>query len=175
MNFKQWILNEINQLNFKDWLKTKNYKSLRIDYENEEETNYSIITNLKDDSFIHFTLQDRAYQILKSKKLLNNAPYEKFLYPGVHAISLNFGYYVKDVQTKHIKEKATPENPMVAIVFKTKTMPDRGIGQQEEVNWTRDVPLMNPVIISANEAIKILKNNKPKMDKEYDMYAIQYV
>ena len=86
------------------------------------------------DVFVHFTTQDRAEQIVASKKLMMRPPYEKFGGDGIYAVSAVWGDFVPKTQTTHTKG-----GPLVAIVFKTSTKPDYGF--VEEVVWRRDVSL----------------------------------
>lgn len=120
--------------------------------------------NLADDSFIHFTLEDRAKEIIKEGKLLSNPPYKTFGISGVQAISVTHGEYVPSVQTTHIERGEESESDeVVAILFKTNTMPK--VGYPEEVIWpeNKNVNLINPKIISQEEAIRLLK---PKSEED---------
>lgn len=132
-------------MNFKEWL--EKFKEM----------------NLKDDYFIHFTPLYRAKQILKDKKLLLRPPYKKFGTDYVNAVSTTYGRHVPEVQTTHIKEQ-----PIVAILFQTDTMPDRGY--PEEVTWEQDVILKNPKIISKGAAVNMLA---PYRENSED-YEIKY-
>ena len=111
-----------------------------------------IIKNIKDDLFIHFTPKDRAEQIVESGKLLFNPPYEKFGIEAIGAISAIWGEFVPGVQTTHIDG-----DDIVAVLFKTNSIPK--YGYVEEVLWGNDVALINPQIISKEDAIKILRTN----------------
>ena len=139
-------------MDFKTWLsKEKNVKTLDI----------------SDEYFVHFTTEDRAKQILKSNKLLIKPPYEKFGTDTVDAVSTMLGVYVPNVQTNHIK-KENPLEKIVAVRFQTSVLPVSGY--PEEVKWDRDVKLINPKIISEEEAISMLL---PKDDERED-YKIKY-
>lgn len=171
MKFKLWLENESTDL--LNWLKSKPQSTLTKSWEDEHTTDYLITTKLKDDSFIHFTLKDRALKILETKKILSKPPHERYLYFGAYAISVNFGYLVEDVQINHVKENETKENPAVAVKFKTNTFPHRKIGHPEEINWDRDVSIIGAEIIKVSDALNMLKNNKPNL-KENDGYSIEY-
>lgn len=120
-----------------------------------------ISVNLSEDSFIHFTYEDRATQIIKSGKLLSDPPYAKFGIAGVQAISVNHGQFIPGVQLSHLEIGDTLRNTIVAIWFKTSSIPK--YGYPEEVIWEGDVKLINPQIISVEEAKRMLsprtKNN----------------
>jgi hypothetical protein len=79
------------------------------------------LMDLARDEFVHFTPRDRAKQILASGKLLMRPPYEKFGIDAVAAISTVWGSWVPGVQTTH-----SVSSDLVAIRFKTQTMPEYG-------------------------------------------------
>ena len=116
------------------------------------------------DSFVHFTPRSRARQILESGKLLANPPHEKFGIEGVQAISLGYGAHVPEVQTTHVKED--PEDPLVAVVFQTSTVPEHG--HVEEVSWGGDVGLRDARVVGADEARGMLER-APRRISEDDM------
>lgn len=124
-----------------------------------DEDNVFII-DLQDDRFVHFTPTSRVDEILKSGKLLMRPPYEKFGIDAVNAVSLRYGTFVPGVQTSHIKGDDT----LSAIIFNTTAIPK--YGYVEEVVWKTDVPLLNPVIVSAQEAIGLLQNNSEKLEDD---------
>ena len=119
---------------------------------------------LVDDSFIHFTYDDRAQEIIDSGKLLANPPYAKFGIAGVQAISVKFGVFVPGVQLTHLMKTRREDQKIVAVMFKTRTMPK--VGYPEEVIWPEgvDVELNNPKIISVVQARRILA---PRSDQDY--------
>jgi len=98
------------------------------------------LMDLAADQFVHFTLPERAKQILRSGKLLLESPYHKFGIDAVAAVSTVWGSFTPKVQTMHIN------GDLVAVVFRTRTMPE--VGYPEEVLWKRDVMLQNPRVVS---------------------------
>ena len=129
-------------MNFKIWLENTEFKIYTI--------------SVLQDSFLHFTNESRAKQILASNILSMKPPYPKFGTDSVDAVSVTYGQLVPNVQLKHIN--ATKEDPIVAIWFKTNTMPYSGY--PEEVKWNKDLQLINPKIISLLKAKSMLKNYK---------------
>jgi hypothetical protein len=121
----------------------------------------TIKANLSDDSFIHFTYKSRAEEIINSGKLLTNPVHKKFGIAGNQAISVNYGQYVPTVQVTHL-QPAPDDDPIVAVWFKTRTMPR--VGYPEEVIWDGDVELINPKKIPMAYAIKILGERDPDND-----------
>jgi len=109
----------------------------------------NILVKLADDSFLHFTLQSRAEEIISSNKLLVNPPYDKFGIDGVQAVSVNHGVYQPNVQLSHIRG-----HEIVGILFKTNTMPR--IGYPEEIIWDKDVALLDPKVLSLKDSIELL-------------------
>ncbi len=109
--------------------------------------------SLAEDSFIHFTYEDRARQIVEEGVLLATPPFQKFGIAGVQAVSVEHGQHVPKVQTTHLQDS---DKTVVAIHFKTDTMPK--IGYPEEVIWPEntDVNLIGAKIISAQQAISML-------------------
>lgn len=114
------------------------------------------------DTFVHFTPQSRARQILESQKLLANPPYEKFGIEGVQGISLGYGSSVPKTQTTHIDH--SEEDPLVAVVFRTGTTPSEGY--TEEVLWRGDVDLKDAKVVSAEEARKMLERAPQKITED---------
>lgn len=114
--------------------------------------------DLRKDQFVHFTPESRAREILDSGKLLMRPPYEKFGIDAVTAVSLVYGASVPGVQTTH------SEGKLVAIMFRTPTKPQEG--RIEEVIWKRDVVLKNAKIISAKNAIAMLKHTPERIESE---------
>jgi hypothetical protein len=122
----------------------------------------TVDATLADDEFIHFTTASRAKQILQNGKLLMEPPYKKFGTDTVDAISLRHGMFNPGVQFTHIK--ITPDDPLVAILFKTNLKPYAAY--PEEVKWNVDVPLINAKIISKNQAQSLLK---PAIEQDYEI------
>lgn len=110
---------------------------------------------LAEDSFVHFTTQRRAEQIVASGKLLMRPPYQKFGTDSVDAVSAVWGWFVPGVQTRHLKKYEADEGGLVAVLFKTSLLPE--VGFVEEVKWHQDVPLRRAVIVSAPKAIAMLQ------------------
>jgi hypothetical protein len=122
-----------------------------------------IKVNVADDTFVHFTYVDRAKEIVDQGVLLANPPHKKFVIVGVQAVSLKHGEFVPGVQTTHLTDK---DQEIVAVVFKTRNVPK--IGYPEEVIWDNDVELINPKIVSADKAKRILRPS------DGSDYVIQY-
>lgn len=118
--------------------------------------------SLTEDSFIHFTYEDRARQIVEEGVLLANPPFQKFGIVGVQAVSVMHGQYVPKVQTTHLHDS---DQKVVAIHFRTDTMPK--IGYPEEVIWPEntDVNLIGARIISAQQAVSMLSSE----DEDYTL------
>jgi DNA topoisomerase-1 len=116
------------------------------------------------DVFVHFTTQDRAEQIIASKKLMMRPPHEKFGGDAIYAVSAVWGDFVPKVQTTHTKG-----GPLVAIVFKTSTKPD--YGHPEEVVWHRDVSLKSPKIVPVSRGVSMLRGAKTIADDDQVRYA----
>lgn len=114
---------------------------------------------LKDDSFIHFTYSRRAEQILRDGKLRTDPPYKRRGIGGVQAISTTYGVNVPGVQyQKLIDDAENVDDEVVAILFKTDTPTAYGDGHPEEVIWHKDVNLIDPIIISKEQAISMLND-----------------
>ena len=112
------------------------------------------------DSFVHFTPRSRAQQIMDSGKLLANPPHKKFGIEGVQAISLGYGKSVPGTQTQHIE--TDKDDPLVAVVFRTKTVPQHGY--VEETIWDNDVGLHDARIVESGEALGMLENAPSRID-----------
>jgi hypothetical protein len=123
--------------------------------------------NVSNDSFVHFTTSKRAQEIVESKKLLLDSPYGGMGAYGVFAISLTYGVYVPGVATTHIETWAKNEDSeIVAVKFKTHTVPKK-LCYIEEVSFgEQDVPLINPTIITKNEAIGLIRNSPEKISED---------
>jgi hypothetical protein len=121
------------------------------------------LADVTKDEFIHFTLASRAQQILDAGKILMRPPYQKFGSDVVAAVSLHWGKFVPGVQTTHIK--VTPEDPLVAIRFKTSTMPT--YGYVEEVVWNRDVILKSAKVIPYDIGVALLRGSSVSLG-DYD-------
>lgn len=140
MSFKEWLVE--NKLTF---IKQDNWsKWFRMD--------------IQDDEFVHFTTLERAEQVIKTGRLLFKPPHPKFGTDTVDAISIVYGQYVPETQTNHIK------GDVVAIRFKTSAIPDSG--HAEEVKWMSDVKLLNPSIISKEEAIHLLEKTPERIPED---------
>jgi len=126
------------------------------------EAQKTITKDVTEDSFIHFTTEERAEQILSEGKLLFNPPYEKYGIDAVTAISTTYGTLVDAVQLNHI------DGDPVAILFTTHTVPD--IGYIEEVIWHEDVILDTADIISVGAAISMLSKTDPIDEYDILMY-----
>jgi len=132
-------------MNFKAWIESTEY-----------------VISISEDSFLHFTKSSRAEEIIESGVLLMNPPYKKFGTATVDAISVTYGQYVPSVQIKH--QKATKDDPIVAIWFKTNVMPYAGY--PEEIKWDKDVHLIFPKIISMEKGKSMLR---PRGGEDYEI------
>jgi hypothetical protein len=122
----------------------------------------TIKVNLSEDTFIHFTYRSRAEEIIRVGKLLANPVHKKFGIEGNQAISVNHGQYIPTVQVTHLQRNESPDDPIVAVWFKTGTMPK--VGYPEEVIWSGDVDLISPKKIPMSYAIKLLAERTPDND-----------
>jgi len=104
--------------------------------------------DVRADEFVHFLPADRADQVVRSGKLLQRPPYQKFGPDKVYAVSTRWGNYRPRVQTTHI------QGPVAAILFRTNTRPL--LSHPEEVIWDRDVDLIDPRVISKAKAVGLL-------------------
>lgn len=123
--------------------------------------------SLADDAFIHFTYIERAKQIMLTRKLLVDPPYEHFGIAGVQAVSVNHGAFIPGVQLDHLRENDDLKQ-VVVIVFRTDTRPK--YGYIEEVIWNTDVNLIDAKIISIKSAISLLDNKTQLADGDMLMY-----
>lgn len=121
--------------------------------------------DVKDDTFIHFTNQKQAEEIVKSKKLLEHPPYPKMGIEGVQAVSTVYGMFSQEVIGKHLEKRTEEYGPIVGVRFKTSTIPE--YGWIEEVIWKKDVNLKTPEIISYSKA-KSKLNNTPEQISDND-------
>lgn len=126
--------------------------------------------DLSQDEFVHFTTMSRAREIIESGRLLMNPPYEKFGTHTVDAVSLVYGTHLPGVQWTHTKTDES--DPIVAIRFKTNVLPNRA--SVEEVKWLTDVPLLNPQIISKEEAVSLLENTPEEIDEMANVIYMSY-
>jgi len=124
------------------------------------------VISVSEDSFIHFTTESRAEQILHDGVLKMNPPYPKFGTDSVDAISVTYGQWIPGTQLTHIK--TTDKDPVVAIVFKTNVPPYAGY--PEEVKWNKDVKLIDPQIINVQKARAMLtyKTHDEDYEIRYD-------
>ena len=129
----------------------------------EDRFNVMYLHDVKDDKYIHFTTPEIANEIVKSGKLLMDPPHRKFGTDTVNAVSLAYGEYVPNVQHTH-----RGDVPIVAILFSTDTIPK--IGFIEEVAWKTDVNLIDPKIISHDDALNALKASN-EIEREIDEYG----
>ena len=119
------------------------------------------------DTYVHFTLLSRAFQIEEAGKILINPPYDTTLDGTVHAVSVTWGSYTPGVQSNNMMSKSTKDDELVAILFQSNTKPE--YGYIEEVVWKEDVILINPSIIPASMAEKLLKGNSIE-DQDYVVF-----
>ena len=121
--------------------------------------------DISKDSFIHFTTSLRASQIIQNKKLLLDSPYQKFGPYGVFAVSLIYGSHIPGVSLDHVEKWSKKEgSDVVAIEFKTNTIP-KHVGTIDEVSWgEQNVDLINPKIISKEEADSKINQAPDKID-----------
>jgi hypothetical protein len=110
--------------------------------------------NVEDDTFVHFTSRSRAKQILETGKMLFDPPYKKFGTDTVDAVSTTYGIVEPLVQTDHSGSRATEDDPLVAVVFQTDTIPCSG--HPDEVKWLNDVVLRDAKIVSKEEGIALI-------------------
>lgn len=127
--------------------------------------------DVRDDTFVHFTPQSRADQIVADNRLKMNPPYPKFGIDSVNAVSLRYGKFKPNVQTTHTR--TTPDDPIVAVVFKTNVIPD-GANFIEEVYWHEDVIFTRVAIYPVSKARGWLNRNNPPQVPSDDEYVILY-
>jgi len=154
-------------------LNSSENKPCKLKYLGQDKSGFKFyFLNILDDSFVHFTTNKRAKEIISSKKLLLDSPYEKMGAYGVFAVSLTYGKFVRGVAFDHVKKTSKIEDEeIVAVEFKTNTVPNQA-NYVEETSWdTQDVTLINPKIISSTEAIEKLNNSPCKLkDREVVIY-----
>ncbi len=124
---------------------------------------------LKNDKFVHFSLQENLPDILKAQVLRGPA----------FAVSLSFGVWNPGVQFNHIvrSKGGNVREPNLsqqigAIIFQTSQIPTNP-GTMEEVYWENGVPLQNASIISAREAIQRLKHTPYALKDSQEF--VQYI
>jgi len=115
--------------------------------------------SINDDTFIHFTLKERADKIIDSGILQMNPPYEKFGGDAIYAISTTYGQLVSGVQTTHLKS----DEEIVALAFETTTIPK--VGFAEEVGWERNVPLSNAKIMDKESGEQMVQSSSEKISE----------
>lgn len=125
---------------------------------------------LSQDTFVHFAPKDRAEAIVASGKLLMNPPYPKSGIDVVAAVSAVWGTLVRRTQITHLIKHVRPDNPVVAVVFKTNVKPEQSY--VEEVLWQRDVPLVGARIVPVSKGMAMLKNT-PEQIGEDDMVTYE--
>lgn len=120
--------------------------------------------DVEKDQFLHFTTMSRARAILDSGGLMLDPPpgIKKFGGDGVYAISIVYGRSVPGTQRTHINPL---HGPIVAVVFKTKTVPV--VGFREEVRWDRDVNFTAADIVGPEVALALI-NLAPESLKHSD-------
>lgn len=166
--FKRWLKERDKVLyeSFK-WLAEANGLEL-IKNNGDWDTWYQM--DLSQDEFVHFTTLSRAKEIVESGRLMMNPPYEKFGTDTVDGVSLVYGTHLPGVQWTHTQ--TTEDDPLVAIRFKTNVLPNRAT--VEEVKWITDVPLINPQIISKEEAVGLLQNTPEDIDEMANVIYMPY-
>jgi len=132
-------------MNFKTWLES-----------------ITRVLSVSDDSFLHFTTESRAEEIVSSGVLKMNPPHQKFGTDTVDAISVTYGQWVPGTQITHIK--TTDKNPLVAVWFKTDVVPYAAY--PEEVKWNKDVNLIQPKIVGVQKARAMLTYRTDEEDYE---------
>lgn len=122
---------------------------------------YNYYLDVKEDSFIHFTLLSRANKIVKEKKLKLVNESRGHGPEGVFAVSETYGQFVPEVQL-YAKNFNPKNEPLVAVRFKTNTIPSYGF--PEEVIWHEDVDLIDPKVLPAKSAESLLSPKNPDAD-----------
>ena len=113
------------------------------------------------DTFLHFTFKTRAKSIQSSSKLLMNPPgVKKRGIDAITAVSLTYGDYVPKVQTDGL----IPKKEVVAIVFKTNTIPS--YGYVEEIIWHNDVSIKSLKVVSFSDGVRLLKQIKNTIEED---------
>lgn len=113
------------------------------------------------DYFYHFTYKDRAESIIRDGYLRPNFYSDVPSGAGAFGISGSYGMYVPSVQISG-QERKRRVGEMVALKFKTKTVPK--YGHAEEVIWDKDVKITNPEIVSLSAAERDLNSNSYSED-----------
>lgn len=124
-----------------------------------EKSDYDYYMDLSKDSFVHFTALSRGLQIIRDGKLKLENEHHGHGPVGVFAVSTTYGQQVPSVQ-HYIKNFS--DEPMVAILFTTDTVPK--VGFPEEVIWKEDVNLTSADMIKAEEAMELLKPHEEDND-----------
>jgi len=143
--FSGWVVHEDSSMEL-----IANYKG----------TNY-YLADVSQDTFVHFTLSNRARAIQQSGSLLGNSPFGGTGIAGVQAVSTTFGKHVPGVQYTHLN---SPD--VVAIAFKTTAQPK--VGHVEEVIWPGDVPVSDLKIMDLASAISMLHGTDDEICVIYD-------
>lgn len=127
--------------------------------------------DLDEDTFVHLTTRSRAEAIQRDGKLLMHPPGGKMGADAVFAISTVYGRVVSGTQSKHIR--VTKDDPLVALVFRTKVIPERGF--VEEVSWDRDVSFTTLKIVSAAKGLSLVRLSPVQIgDQDMVTYEPRY-
>lgn len=121
------------------------------------------ISDISRESFIHFTGVEPAMQILKSKKILMNPPYQKFGGHAIYAISTRYGEWIPSTQISHIKFPY-----VIGILFQTRTIPK--VGFPEEVIWEKDIQMTQAKLIPLNVAKTLIQNAPFKSKEDFEVH-----
>lgn len=113
------------------------------------ESAYNYYMDVSEDTFIHFTLLSRAKSIISLGKIRLENDQKGYGPDGVYAISETFGKWVPSVQL-YVTQFNPDNEPIVALQFKTNDIP--AYAYPEEVIWKQDVNIIDPSIISIDEA-----------------------
>jgi hypothetical protein len=119
--------------------------------------------DVSEDEFLHFTTRDRAEEAIEAGKL--SIEKARMTY-AVYAVSLTFGKYLPRVQRTGLGLQEVDESEVVALRFKTDTIPYGG--HVDEVSWMGDVNLIDPRVIEAGEAIALLEAVEPPVPFDPD-------
>jgi len=112
----------------------------------------TLLADVSEDLFIHFTTRENAEKIIETKTL-GSGIFSTF------AVSTTYGEFVPGVQTTHIKG-----DDIVAVVFATDTPPTHGY--PEEVVWHGAVPIRDIEIISVEEAASLISAAPAKITED---------
>lgn len=131
------------------------------------------LMDVRKDTYIHFTTSKRAPEIVRSGKLMLDAPYSGMGAYGVFGVSTTFGKHYPGVSLSHVEEWAKEEgSEVVAIEFKTDTVPMK-YGHADEVAWgEQDVKLIGPKVISQEEAVAKINASPHKLSNDYDEFVV---